>query len=148
MAIHAKDLINIIVKPTSDIITIIIDYGKLKQKLQNPEAQSWYFHQSLESYQAKLRELEEKFEKFRTDFNDSDLDELISRLNEIKTKKSLITGRLGLMKQIHLSSLLSQIKYVEELIEIKSRVNQMMHIDYYIEIADALMEISGWESDK
>jgi len=148
MAIHAKDLINIIVKPTSDIITIIIDYGKIKQRLENPEAQSWYFHQSLEAHRAKLMALEEKFENFRKDFNDSNLDELISRLNEIKTKKSLITGRLGLMKQIHLSSLLSQIKYVEELIEIKSRVNQMMHIDYYIEIADALMEISGWESDK
>jgi hypothetical protein len=148
MAIHAKDLINIIVKPTSDITTVIIDYGKLKQKLQNPEAQSWYFHQGLESHNAKLSELKMKFENIRKDLNDSSLDELISRLNEIKTKKSLITGRLGLIKQIHLSSLLTRIKYVEELIEMKSRVDKMMPIDYYIENADALLAISGWEADK
>jgi len=148
MAIHAKDLINIIVKPTSDIISIIIDYGKLKQKLQNPEAQSWYFHQGLESHNAKLSELKMKFENFRKDFNDSGLDELISRLNEIKTEESLITGRLGLIKQIHLSSLLSQIKYVEELIEIKSRVNKMMPIDYYIENGNDFLTIAGWEADK
>jgi hypothetical protein len=89
-----------------------------------------------------------KFENIRKDLNDSSLDELISRLNEIKTKKSLITGRLGLIKQIHLSSLLTRIKYVEELIEMKSRVDKMMPIDYYIENADALLAISGWEADK
>ncbi len=148
MAIHAKDLINIIVKPSSDIITIIIDYGKIKQKLQNPEAQSWYFHQSLEAHRAKLRELEEKFEKFRTDFNDSDLDELISRLNEVKTKKSQIPKRMGLIQQIHLASVLSKMKYLEELIEMKSRISQMMPIDYYIENGNALLAISGWEAEK
>ncbi len=148
MAIHAEDLINVIVKPSSDLISIIIDYGKLKQRLENPERESWYFHQSHESHQAKLKALEEKFEKFRTDFNDSDLDELISMLNEVKTEKSQIPRRMGLVQQIHLASVLSKMKYLESLIEMKSRTNQMMPIDYYIENGDALLTISGWEAEK
>ena len=148
MAIYAKDLINAIDKPSADIIGIIIDYGKLKQKLQNPEAQSWYFNQSLESHQAKLMALEEKFEKFRADLNDSGLDELISKLNEIAAEKNSIKGYIGMIKRIYLSSLLSKIKYVEELITIKGRVNKMMPINYYIENTDALLTISGWDAEK
>ncbi|HZK07597.1 MAG TPA: hypothetical protein VFC92_05305 [Bacteroidales bacterium] len=148
MAVHAKDLINIIVSPTSDIITIIIDYGKLKQKLQNPESHTWYFNQGLESHQAKLSDLKKKFESFRSDFNDFDLDELISKLNEVKTEKSEIPRRMGLIQQIHLASVLSRMKYLESLIEMKSRISEMMPIDYYIENGDALLTITGWEAEK
>ena len=148
MTIHAKDIINIVVKPKSDIIRIIIEYGKIKQKLKHPETQTWYFNKGIESHKARLNYLKKEFENFRNDLNDSSLDELISWLNEIKTKESLITGRLGLIKQIHLSYLLSKIKYLEELIEMKSRANKMMPIDYYIENDNEFLTIAGWESDK
>jgi hypothetical protein len=148
MAVHSKDIINIIVKPKPDIIRTIIEYGKIKHDLKHPETQTWYFIKGIESHKARLNDLKNDFENFRKDLNDSSLDELISWLNEIKTEDSLITGRLGLIKQIHLSYLLSKIKYIEELIEMKSRVNKVMPIDYYIENDNDFLTIAGWESEK
>ena len=148
MAIHSKDIMNLIVNPKSDIVSIIIEYGKIKKKLKNPEIQTWYFNQGIESHKARLNDLKKEFGNFRKDFYDASLDELISKLNDIKTKESLITGRIGTIQQIYLSYLLSQIKYLEELIEMKSRVNKMMPIDYYIENDNEFLTIAGWESDK
>mgnify|MGYP006308622545 CR=1 FL=1 len=69
-------------------------------------------------------------------------------VNKFKTEKRRMKGARGMVQRMKLASILSQIKYLEDLIEIKSRVSRMMPIDYYIENADALITISGWEADK
>lgn len=146
MAINFIDIIKQITNPKSDIIRIIIEYGEIEQKIKNTESQTWYFNQGLESKKARLIGLETEFEKIRKDFNDSSLDELIYKLNEIKVQKeNLLNRNLNTVHQIYLSSLISEIKYIEDLIEMKSRVDKIMSINYYTENASEFLLISGWE---
>lgn len=146
MAINFIDIIKQITNPKSDIIRIIIEYGEIEQKIKNTESQTWYFNQGLESKKARLIGLETEFEKIRKDFNDSSLDELIYKLNEIKDQKeNLLNRNLNTVHQIYLSSLISEIKYIEDLIEMKSRVDKIMSINYYTENASEFLLISGWE---
>jgi len=147
MAIDIKDIINLIVKQGTDISKILFEYAKLKQKLNDSENQSEYFQYGIQSHLEKLIKLKDDFEDIRSDFNNSNLDVLISNLNELKhesqelMKQSLNTNRL-----IYLSSLKSNISYLEELIEIKSRISKMMPIDYYTKNTDDFLIITGWKS--
>ena len=146
MAINLKDILKIIVKPKSNTARILIEYGKLEQQLKEPEHQSEYFQYGIQNHKKKLIELKDDFEDIRNDFNDTSLDVLISKLSEIKIEKeTLIKQSLNTMKLIYLSSLESNINYLDDLVELKSRISKkMMPIDYYIRNTDDFLIITGW----
>ena len=143
MAIRINDIINIIYKPEPDIIQIINDYGILYQKLKGPENQSWYFKQALESNKEKLIELKKSYENQRRNFNNSNIDDLIERVNEAKTViQSYEGGGINTATHVYLAGVHSEINYCESLIKLKKRVEKLKPIDYYVENVDEFLIIS------
>lgn len=127
-------------KDESSLIKIIVEYFTLKQKLENPEKQSWYFKQGIESSKRKLIELNEKFEEIRKIFNETTIDELIERINKNQEIKSFYeTNGMNTIQQIHYSSILSNNKFYSELLHLKSKTKILMDINHYLENPDELL---------
>ena len=122
-------------KKHSQLESIVFEYGTLKQKLQNVEAQSWAFKKGLENHQKKLITLKKEFESIRSDFNSTGLDELIYQLNkENEGLKSFESKSYrNMIVQITIASFHSKIVYLQLLIDIKSRTDEMKELDYYYE---------------
>jgi len=132
-------------KKYSQIESIIFEYGTLKQKLQNVEAHSWAFKKGLENHQKKLVTLKKEFEGIRSDFNSTDLDELIFQLNkENEGLKSFESKSYrGMIDRIAIASFRSKIVYLQLLIDIKSRTDEIKEMDYYFENKEQLIELLG-----
>lgn len=147
MSLSFNEISKLIVKPQSQLIRIILDYGFIVQKLKNSESQSWYFIRGYKSNIDRLENLKKEFEEIRKQFNKLSLDDLIRKLNETQANKDFFIGRnVNTIILMHISSLGSQIKYYKELIEIKRRVKQLKSIDFYIENSNEFLFLSGWDT--
>lgn len=125
---------------------VILDYGQLKHKLKNPEKKSHYFIKGLLTYKERLKRLRKRFEDMREEFNKATIDDLIATRNEQyeKKQKILANGHINMIEQIFLASVCSAYDYYQELIELKSRINQLHELDYYFEHTDELSKLLGW----
>ncbi|HQB77915.1 MAG TPA: hypothetical protein PLJ52_06170 [Tenuifilaceae bacterium] len=143
MGINFNDIIKVInPEQKSDVIRLIIDYGELKQKLENPENNSWYFTQALESNKAKLISLEKNYEKIRVLFNESTIDTLINGVNKNLVIKSWYERHgMNTIQQMHYSSVVSQVKFLNELIRLKSKTVSLMSADYYLANPEELIKL-------
>lgn len=147
MSLSFNEISKLIVKPQSQLIRIILDYGVIVQKLKNSESQSWYFIRGYKSNIDRLENLKKEYEEIRKQFNKLSLDDLICKLTENQANKDFFIGRnVNTILLMHISSLSSQIKYNKELIEIKRRVKHLKSIDFYIENSNEFLILSGWET--
>lgn len=149
MSIDYKDIIsvlNISKNGKGCIERLVIDYGILKHKLDNPDEQSWYFKNSLQSSKKKLIKLREEFNEIRKEFNKSSFDILLAKLNDAKAcKKGLLSkSYMNTIDFIMLSSYQSSIDYYKELITFKSRVDIIKRINIYIKNKDELLKLLNW----
>lgn len=73
-------------------------------------------------------------------------DDLMESLNNNKEKLKFIqmNSQPGFIKGITITSFKSKIAYIEELLAIKSRINEIKEIDFYFENREALIELLGW----
>ena len=96
MAIKLNAIQNLLLKTKSDstLETIILEYAKLKQRIDHPDNQSWYFKQGMKSSLERLSFLNMEFEKIRKSFNESTIDDFIERINEISSFTSAYKGNL------------------------------------------------------
>ncbi len=138
MSIKFEDLLTVFdlnEKKHSQIESILFEYGTLKQKLQNVEAHSWAFKKGLENHKKKLVTLKKAFDSIRSDFNATSLDELIYQLNKenegLKSYES--KSYRGIIDRIAIASFRSKIVYLQLLIDIRSRTDEIKEIDYYFE---------------
>jgi len=149
MAIKINDISTVLglnPKTNSQLETIILEYGNLAQKMNNMEQQSWMFKKAEENNLLKLKDLKSQFEKIRTEVNDTGIDDLIELLNDKKENIKYFQSQpqLNFIGRMALASLSSNLAYIEELLSIKSRVDEMKDIEYYLENKESLIKLLGW----
>ena len=150
MAIKINDISTVLglnPKTNTQLETIILEYGNLVQKMNNMEQQSWMFKKAEKNNLLKLKDLKRQFENIRKEVNDTSIDDLIELLNDKKenTKSFQNSPQLNFIGRIAVASLNSDIIYIEELLAIKSRVDEMKELDYYLENKESLIKLLGWK---
>lgn len=136
MSLDFKKIENFLIlkKDESSLIRILIEYSGLKHKIENPENQSWYFKQGIESSKERLIALTKEFEEIRKTFNEASIDELIERINEnLKYKSGYERSGMNTIQQMHYSSIISENVFYNELIRLKSKTELLKDIEYYLE---------------
>ena len=133
-------------KKYSQIESIMFEYGTLTQKLHNVDEQTGLFKKGLENHKNKLIELKKEFNEIRSDFNATSLDELIYNLNEVEKKLKSFNNKSykGMIDRMAIASFRSNIVYIELLIEVRSRTDEIKEIDYYFENKESLIKLLGW----
>ena len=142
MAIKLKAIQNLLVKKKSDssLETIILEYATLKQRIDHPDNQSWYFKQGMKSSLERLSFLNIDFEKIRKSFNESTIDDFIQKINENSLKTTTCEGKyMGTIKLMHYSAMIGESKFLSELIRLKSKTELLMPIAYYLENPDEFL---------
>lgn len=121
-------------KNESSLATILVEYASLKQKLEDTENHSWYFNKGIESYEERLSELTDDYEDIRELFNEAPIDFYIHKINENKRKISNYEKcDMNAITYIAHSALSNENEFFTELIRLKSKINLLMPLDYYLE---------------
>ena len=148
MSVNLNEIITTLnLKPTrySQLETILLEYGTLFQKLNNTEEQSWLFKKAEENNLLNLNKLKSQFEEIRATINTSTIDDLIEALNdENENILKLEKMERNTITSIGLAALNSRKAYIEELLSIKSSVDEINELDFYFENKGALIELLGW----
>lgn len=137
--------LNLSSKPNSQLEQVVLEYGSLVQRMSNIEQESWFFKKARENNLIKIKELKNTFSDIREAVNSASIDDLIHSKNSVD--KSILKIKKMEMNSIifiGLTSLNSRIAYIEELMEIKSRVDKMNEIDFYFENTEHLIKLLGW----
>src|SRR6056297_1239030 len=102
---------------------IAMEYAELKKKIENPELQSWYFKQSLDSNKQKMKSLKKEFEEWRKEVNEISVDILLEQRkdNETFVKNVLKMERISFIYQIALNAKVSSIAHINEVLKLKGR---------------------------
>jgi hypothetical protein len=136
MGLNFKKIENQLIKKKdkSSLIRILVDYSTLKQKIENPDNQSWYFKQGLESSKKRLVNLTKEYNGIRKFFNETTIDSLIEKINKnLRFKSGYERNGMNTIQQMHYSSIISQNEFYNELIRLKSKSKLLMDINYYLE---------------
>ena len=132
MALHFKKIEGLLNKKESktQLERIIIDYSVLKRKLENLDEQSIYFHQGLESNKQRLISLNKDFEEIRDFYNTTSIDFMLNVITE--NERGMLyfeQNGMGMVSQIHYSSMRGENRYFKELIRLKSITKLLLPID-------------------
>ena len=136
MALDFNQIEKLLIKNKSDssLVDLIIEYSKLKQALNDTENHSWYFKQGIESKQQELWALADRFEKLRVLFNSSTIDCFINKINDNNDYLSDSEGNYrGFNHRTVCSWKRNENELFHEFIQLKSRIEFLMRIDYYLE---------------
>ena len=136
MALDSKKLQGLLIKEqnSSSLSRILLEYATLTQKMESPESQSWYFKKGLEANKKRILRLKKEFNNIKDIFNAATVDTLLSKIDENLEIKSHYEGRgVGMIGQMHYSSVVSQNKFLRELVRLKGKTNSLHDIDYYLE---------------
>jgi len=148
MSLNLNDLLSVLnlkEKNHSQIETILFEYVTLTQKLQNVEAQSFYFMSGLENHKLRSLELKKEWEIIASDINTVSIDELIFSLNDKNNQLAILNAKKKprTVDFLTLASVKSNIAYIEELLTIKRRVKEVFEIDYYLNNNEEMKNILG-----
>lgn len=145
MAIKANELINIITSSNTtgnSLVSIILRYAELKDQLENPSEQTWYFQKGIESRKKQFLELKSEYEGYRKYFNSFSLDQLIEKKNKHLLDLARAEGMGGgIMKSLALSSLHGKISYIEQHIMLRKKLEVLNEIDVYINNNEELLKL-------
>lgn len=146
MALKFKEIEKILVKGKneSSLENIIIEYSTLKQKVENSDNQSWYFQKGLEASNQRLTSLNNDYEEIRKLFNDSTIDDFIERINGNSSITSSYEGKsMGAIQLLYYSYKLSESRFFNELIRLKSKTELLMPIECYLENSEEFLMFIG-----
>lgn len=146
MAIKLTSIEDLLVKSKneSSLENIIIEYSTLKQKVENSDNQSWYFQKGLEASNQRLSSLNNDYEEIRELFNESTIDDFIERINENYSITSSYEGKsMGAIQLMYYSYKLSESRFYNELIRLKSKTGLLMPIGYYLENPEEFLMFIG-----
>lgn len=146
MAVSTNKIIGLIVgKDTNSFVKCIIDYSSIKQKLDNPELQNWYFKKGIDSNWRRMAEIKNRYNFIRDDFNTTSKDEYLFILNntevEYKEVKEIGTGGPYFAYYMRLGSLSGTIEYCKEMLKFKEKVKKIETIDYYYEYPEEISKL-------
>ena len=71
---------------------------------------------------------------------------MIYNLNEVEKKLKSFNNKSykGMIDRMAIASFRSNIVYIELLIEVRSRTDEIKEIDYYFENKESLIKLLGW----
>jgi len=144
MALNITQIENLLVnnKSKSTFFQLIIAYSKLKQKLEDTENHSWYFKKGIESKRQEMSSLNNHFEKMRELFNESTIDFFLDKINENNEYLAASKGKyMGFNKRVVCSWKISDNRYFNELIRLKSKTELLMPIAYYLENPEEVLKL-------
>lgn len=148
MSVNLNEIITALnIKPTtySQLETILLEYGTLIQKLNNIDEQSWLSKKAKENNLLKLNALKSQFEEIRTGIRSNTIDDLIAAINnENENILKLEKMERNTITSIGLAALNSRKASIEELLAIKSSVDEINELDFYFENKGALIKLLGW----
>ncbi len=122
-------------KSKNNIVSIILEYAILKQKLDVVNNQSWYFKNGIESNKKKLKSLETSYINFQNYYNSHTQDDLIlirSKKKEIKDHWEQ-NPELNMIARIYLNSVIRNINKLNDLILIKKRIPQLYSLNEHMQ---------------
>ena len=143
MALNFTQIENLLIKNKSEssLVELIIAYSTLKQKLKDTENHSWYFKHGIESKRQEMSSLNNHFEKTRELFNEATIDHFIHKINENNLYLSGFEGKgRSLNQRISYSWKIGENEFFNELIRLKSKIESVMPIDYYLENPDEFLK--------
>jgi oligoribonuclease NrnB/cAMP/cGMP phosphodiesterase (DHH superfamily) len=125
------------------LISIFLEYCKIKDLLEHPSKQSWYFKKGIASQKNKIEKLEGQWEEIRKIANQYAVDDLILEQTkyEFEIKKTKASGSTRLIKSLVINSHQSQINQICTALEIKGRVKELPTIEYYFGQPEEFMEV-------
>jgi hypothetical protein len=107
-------------KPEADIVRKVAQYGELKKKLNSPDAQSWYFRNSLPEKQRQLEDMRKEFNEIRRIFNTQTIDDFLAELKRpTALKKKLDSKPMNMPQRPAYPKIISDINFFNELLYIK-----------------------------
>lgn len=145
MAVRAEQVINLVEassQPSLEISLIVLKYASLRQKLNRPEAQSWYFLKGLNSKRGELITLKKQFNDYRADFNSFTLDQLVIEkhtLAEDFVRAKKINGVL--IRSFAISALSQRKEHIGELLRLKSRMDHIHEVEFYLSNHDEMNKL-------
>lgn len=148
MALDTNEVINLYFNNSnanSRIEKLILSYASLKLKLDNIEEQSWYFKKALPSEQSKLEDIYYNYAHLRKYFNQNSKDDLFQKLTEYNNqkKKLLIKGIRSVNMGYFFRFTIEKISYFEELLALKTKVEKLKPIDWYLDHEEDLLRVMG-----
>ncbi len=144
MALHIEKIIPLLIDQESKsmIADLVFEYATLKQKLDNPDKQSWYFLKGLDMHKQRLKFTGKRYEDIRTFFNQTTIDFLLEKVNNHQQQiTELEQGYMNMLTRMRYQHLISEKKRFNELIQLKSRINKLQTIDYYQDNPEELLDI-------
>ncbi len=121
---------------------LVLEYVTVKQKPGSSEERSRHFKKGAESKNQKLQSLAKSYENTREFYNQSTVDVLIELVNEHRlTIEELEEGHRDKFAYLQYLHHISEMEFYNELIQLKSRINELQPIDYYIDNPEELLEI-------
>jgi len=144
MALHFRQLEGLFFtrQDGSSLIRILVEYATLRQKIENPSGQSYYFKRGLESRQKRLVDLTKEFTYVKETFNMSTIDTLLEKINEnLEGKRHYEKYGMNTIQQMHYSKIISENEFLRELIRLKSKTKSLQDIDFYLENPEEFLVI-------
>lgn len=148
MALDTNEVINLYFNNSnanSRIEKLILSYASLKLKLDNIEEQSWYFKKALPSEQSKLEDIYCNYAHLRKFYNQNSSDDLFQKLTEYNNQKNklLIKGIRSVNMGYFFRFTIEKISYFEELLALKTKVEKLKPIDWYLDHEEDLLRVMG-----
>lgn len=131
----------------SEIATLMLDYGILKNKIAAPESeQSFYFEKAEDSRLRKVEELKRRFDYIRNDVNSCDTDTLISNIETSQQRiahlRTFTSARM--IAQMGIGAAKKEIVYWQQILAVKSRVSKLEYLDFYMSHPKEMLKVLGW----
>ncbi|HZW76946.1 MAG TPA: hypothetical protein VFF21_01425 [Flavobacteriaceae bacterium] len=142
MKITQENLNKLLIKEKDEsvILGLLLEFGRLKLKLENILDESWYTQKAGENLSSRLEEIALEYASIRKLFNRSSIDDLISELAEAKRKQHKHEQmESGFIKITLTSENKRRIQFVNELIGLKSKTSRLDHLQFYMENPDEFL---------
>ena len=129
-------------KIESNLVSIILEYASIKQKLNSSDDQSWYLKKGSSGLNAKLYSLNTEYQNIQTLFNAKSTDYYIQLVNKNNSFISKFNqNSMNAVAYTSIGFLKSQNKFYNELIRLKSKTKSLLPLEHYLQNPEDLIEI-------
>jgi len=124
----------------------------LQAKLVNIDEQDFYFQKGKDNHISRLESMTMKYAQMVANINNNSVDYILEQINEAESKMNEICSReskhpVFVKVSVHVNSI-SQIKYFQDLIQLKARFGTLKSLEELMNDENALLEIFSYPLKK
>ncbi len=136
MTVSIENLINVSIQPGNRFGTVenlIQEILILRERLNNPEKQSFYFRLGIKVHKDRLTELEETYDSMRKTVNSHSIDDFQEELIHAQEEYKKISRKryVGTIHQIALAGIQARINEIENMLDAKAKFGRLKFLDEY-----------------